>query len=71
MAEDGIKTITIDEIVYNVDDLSENALAQLKGIQAAMNEIRNLDIQKAMIETAKNAYQLALSNDLPKPAATD
>ena len=41
----------------------------MQGMQVAINEIKRLDIQKALVETARNAYGQALSADLPEPAA--
>tara|TARA_B110000208_G_C11725341_1_gene414337 strand:+ start:451 stop:672 length:222 start_codon:yes stop_codon:yes gene_type:complete len=64
-------TIKIDDIDYNISDLSDNAKAQLQGMQVAMNEIKRLEMQKALIETAQNAYGTALHADLPEPASKD
>ena len=61
--------VTIDNIEYNISDLSDNAKSQMQGMQVAINEIKRLDIQKALVETARNAYGQALSADLPEPAA--
>ena len=61
--------VSIDGIEYNISDLSDNAKSQMRGMQVAITEIKRLDIQKALVETARNAYGQALSADLPEPAA--
>ena len=61
--------VSVDGIEYNISDLSDNAKSQMQGMQVAISEIKRLDIQKALVETARNAYGAALSADLPEPAA--
>tara|TARA_B110000037_G_scaffold201428_1_gene242778 strand:- start:281 stop:502 length:222 start_codon:yes stop_codon:yes gene_type:complete len=61
--------VTVDGIEYNISDLSDNAKSQMRGLQVAITEIKRLEIQKALVETARNAYGQALSADLPEPAA--
>jgi hypothetical protein len=61
--------VSVDGIEYNISDLSDNAKSQMRGMQVAITEIKRLDIQKALVETARNAYGQALSADLPEPAA--
>jgi hypothetical protein len=58
-------TITIDDVVYKLDDLSDNAKGQIQGIQTAEAEIKRLNIQVALVQTARNAYMHALQADLP------
>ena len=58
-------TITIDDVAYKIDDLSDNAKGQIQGIQMAEAEIKRLNIQVALAQTARNAYILALQADLP------
>jgi len=64
--ENSQQKVIINDIEYNFSELSENAKAQMKGIQAAEIELKRLDVRKALIETARNAYAGALSNDLPE-----
>jgi|TARA_B110000240_G_C13098463_1_gene283146 hypothetical protein len=71
MAEEVATKITINDVDYNIADLSENATNQLKGMQIARAEMKRLTVQLALVETASNAYGTALSADLPKPAAED
>jgi len=66
MTEQQEPTITIDGISYNIADLSDNAKAQLQSLQAAEAEIKRLNIQIALMQTARNAYLQALQADLPK-----
>ena len=61
--------VSVDGIEYNISDLADNAKSQMRGMQVAITEIKRLDIQKALVETARNAYGQALSADLPEPAA--
>ena len=58
-------TITIDDVAYKVDDLSDNAKGQIQGVQMAEAEIKRLNIQVALAQTARNAYMQALQADLP------
>ena len=66
MAEEVATKITINDVDYNIADLSENATNQLKGMQIARAEMKRLTVQLALVETASNAYGTALSADLPK-----
>ena len=51
---------------YEIDSLSADAKNQLISLQAAEAEINRLQIQIAMIQTARNAYANALQNLLPE-----
>ena len=64
--ENSQQKVIINDIEYNFSELSENAKAQMNGIQAAEIELKRLDVRKALIETARNAYVGALKNDLPE-----
>ena len=59
-------TIKIDDIDYKIEDLPDNAKAQLQGIQVAEAEMKRLNMQLALIQTARNAYLHALQVDLPE-----
>lgn len=67
MAEEQAKPamIKINDKEYKLDDLSEDAKAQLQGIQVADAEIKRLNIQLALAQTARNAYSQALQAVLP------
>jgi|TARA_B110000208_G_C11609541_1_gene373104 hypothetical protein len=58
--------ITIDGSEYELDSLSDNAKSQLQGIQVAEAEIKHLNVQIALAQTARNAYVHALQADLPQ-----
>ena len=61
-----VKTITIDDKEYVLDDLSEAARAQLVSLQITDQEIIRLQQQQKIAQTARNAYAQALSAELPK-----
>ena len=63
-----VKTITIDEKEYVLEDLSEAARAQLVSLQVTDQEINRLQQQQKIAQTARNAYAQALSAELPKDA---
>jgi|TARA_B110001469_G_C9587487_1_gene291470 hypothetical protein len=60
------KKVIIDDVEYELEKLSENARAQLVGIQLANNEMKRLTNLLALAETARNAYAKVLSDDLPE-----
>lgn len=68
MAENNEQKITIDDVSYNLSDLSDNAKGQLQGLQIAEAEMKRLNIQLALAQTARNAYMQALAADLPEQA---
>lgn len=57
--------VTINGKTYKVADLSEDARKQLISIQITESEIKRLQAQLAIAQTAKNAYQQALVLALP------
>ena len=61
-----VKTITIDDKEYVLEDLSEAARAQLVSLQVTDQEINRLQQQQKIAQTARNAYAQALSAELPK-----
>ena len=61
-----VKTITINEKEYVLDDLSDAAKAQLVSLQVTDQEIIRLQQQQNIAQTARNAYAQALSAELPK-----
>ena len=61
-----VKTITIDDKEYVLDDLSEAARAELISLQITDQEIIRLQQQQKIAQTARNAYAQALSAELPK-----
>jgi len=57
--------IKINDVDYQLDDLSDDAKGQLQGIQVADAEIKRLNMQLALAQTARNAYMQALQAVLP------
>lgn len=58
--------ITIDEKEYELDDLSQEAKAQLDSMLASDTKIAELQRDLAIVQTARNAYAIALKELLPK-----
>ena len=59
-----IKTWTIDDKEYNIADLSEGAKSQIVNLQVVDQEIAQLKQQLAIMQTARNAYGLALNTEI-------
>ena len=67
MAEETDKqTITIDGAEYSLDDLSENAKAQLANIQFVDAQLQQLNNEWAVSDTARIGYTAALKAELQK-----
>ncbi|MFG6515429.1 hypothetical protein ACGYKD_16655 [Sulfitobacter sp. TB366] len=60
------QTIDIDCKSYEIDSLSDEAKSQLGNIRAVDAELKRLDRQKAIAQTARNAYARALQEELAK-----
>ena len=58
--------VTIDGVAYDNDALSDVAKQQLLNLQATDAEIRHLQIQLAIANTARGTYAAALREELPK-----
>jgi len=52
--------ITIDNIDYDTEKMSEDALANLRSIQFVDTELATLQARIAALNTARNAYGAAL-----------
>ena len=63
-----MSTITIDEVVYAEDDLSNEAKEELGSMQVCDQRIATLQTDLRIAQTARNAYANALKNLLPKAA---
>ena len=57
--------VTIDGQSYELESLSDNAKVQLRNLQSVDEEIRRLQIQMAIAQTARAAYASALKSELP------
>ena len=60
--------ITIDEMEFNSEDLSDNGKAQLASLQFLEVQMLKIKNEISVYETAKNAYMAALKNELEKEA---
>ncbi len=58
--------LMLDGVEYDVNSLSDNAKGQLRGVQVAEAEIKRLNIQIALAQTARGAYMQALQAELPE-----
>jgi len=54
--------ITIDEKDYDVDDLSDEAKAQVVSLNFVDAELNRLQLKIAAMQTARNAYASALNS---------
>lgn len=67
MAEDkNTKKITVDNVEYNLDDLSDNAKAQLLNIQFVDSQLQQLNNEWAVCDTARIGYTGALKAEIAK-----
>jgi len=66
MAKKEEPTLTHNDKSYKVSELSEDARKQLINVQATEAEIRRLQVQLAIAQTARSAYEQALVELLPK-----
>jgi len=64
-------TITIDNVEYDTDKLSDEAKAQLVSLQFCDQELARLQAQSAAYQTARIAYAKALQSALPAMPASD
>jgi hypothetical protein len=58
--------VTIDEKDYLIEDLSDDAKAQLGSMQVVDQKIANLQQEIGIMQTARNAYANALAAALPQ-----
>jgi hypothetical protein len=64
-----MSTITIDDVAYAEDALSDEAKTELGSMQVCDQRIATLQTDLAIAQTARNAYANALKDLLPKAAA--
>jgi cell division protein FtsB len=60
--------ITVDEIEYNTEDLSDNGKAQLASLQFLEAQMNKLNAEIAVYETARNSYMSVLKSELSTAA---
>jgi hypothetical protein len=63
-------TIRIDEIEYELEQLSDEARAQLTSMQFVDGELVRLQAKVAAMQTARNAYANALKEILAQHKTT-
>jgi hypothetical protein len=56
--------ITVDEIEYNTEDLSENGKAQLASLQFLEVQMSKIKSEIAVYQTARSSYVAALKSEL-------
>ena len=54
--------ITLDEIEYDTESMSEDALAQVQSLQYVNNLLLELQMRSAAYQTARNTYVNALKS---------
>ena len=65
--------ITVDGIEYNTEDLTDNGKAQLASLQFLEVQLKKIQGEIAVYQTARNSYIAALKAELEhqEPAASD
>ena len=63
MAEE-VKTGTINDKEYDLDDLSDAVKSQIVNLQVVDGEITRLNQQLAIMQTARNAYAKVLDDEI-------
>jgi hypothetical protein len=58
-------TLTYKDKTYKISELSEEAQKQLVNVRITESEIRRLQMQLAIVQTAHSAYEQALLAALP------
>ena len=56
--------ITVDNIEYNTEDLSDNGKAQLASLQFLEVQMARLKSEIAVYQTARNSYVSSLKSEL-------
>ena len=58
--------VTIDKVEYDTDNLTEGAREQLASLQVCEQKLQQLQMEIAMIQTARSAYAMALREEMPE-----
>lgn len=58
------QTVTIDDVEYQLDKLSDNAKAQLTNIQFVDSQLQQLQNEWAVADTARIGYTNALKKEI-------
>lgn len=59
--------VTVDGVTYRFDELGEEAREQVTNLQFVDAQIAELNAKLAVFQTARNAYQAALQQLVPRP----
>ena len=65
MAEEPQAKLNFNGKEYTIADLSDEAKAPVQNLRVAEGEVKRLNAQVAITQTAINAYKQALQNALP------
>ena len=68
MNQQSADLITVDGVEYNINEMSDAAKAQLSTIQFVDHQVRQLQNEWAISDTARLGYQAALKGALLKSA---
>jgi hypothetical protein len=68
MNQQSADLITVDGVEYNINEMSDAAKAQLSNIQFVDHQVRQLQNEWAISDTARIGYQAALKGELLKSA---
>ena len=63
--------INVDGIDYNTEDLSDNGKAQLASLQFLEVQLKKIQGEIAVYQTARNSYIAALKAELEKQELAD
>ena len=66
MNQQSADLITVDGVEYNINEMSDAAKAQLSNIQFVDHQVRQLQNEWAISDTARLGYQAALKGELLK-----
>ena len=68
MNQQSADLITVDGVEYSINKMSDAAKAQLSNIQFVDDQVRQLQNEWAISDTARLGYQAALKGELLKSA---
>ena len=68
MDQEPAATITVDDVEYQLSEMSDDAKAQLSNIHFVDQQVQQLQNEWAVSDTARLGYQAALKGELLKSA---
>lgn len=60
------RKVKVDGVEYNLDDLSENARAQVMNLRFVSERLQQLNNELAVADTARMGYSAALKREVTK-----